>query len=193
MPLVVSVLSSSSNYCRFTGLHLKDSACFKWLFKNKNIDKRSIRQLAFEGYLIGMGVCTVCRLGVVYLMDSMYWRRHLRLTVRVAPWKWEEVITHFVLSELRCHQAIFQCFPVMSISVSSITGRKAGVTFNVVQQKTILKGSAGYWSWVQYREPLQPCEILFMLVSWLNSFAYQWMDQVKEGERFVLVINSSLA
>lgn len=37
-----------------------------------------------------------------------------------------------VLGELRCHTAIFHYFPVRNFSCDTISGRKAGVTFNVV-------------------------------------------------------------
>lgn len=101
---------------------------------------------------------------------------------------------HFVLNEVWCSQAIFQFRPMMSISTCSITRIKAEVTFNVVQQKSILKGPVNDWSQFSTIAPPLQWEILFMSGSpaWLNSFSYQWMDQVRKESRFVLVINCSL-
>lgn len=65
--------------------------------------------------------------------------------------------------------------------------------FDAVQQKTILKGQGSYWSQFSTIVPPLQWESLFMSGSsaWLNSFAYQWMDQIRKGSRFVLVINCS--
>lgn len=69
-----------------------------------------------------------------------------------------------------------------------------GSPLMLCNKRAPFKSPVSYWSQFSAIVPPLQWKILFMSgsLAWLNSFAYRWMDQVRKGSRFVLVINCSL-